>query len=246
LLEAAPYGAETANQAAAARLAAAGVDVRLLSRADGLVHEKAMIIDRRSVFVLSLNFTAAGLASNREYAVADGDPADVARAATIFAADLVGAEPLPAPPSASHVLVSPIDARVRLSAAIADARTSLHIEMEELSDGPLAASVLAAWQRGVSVALVAPAGGRSFGTDATLARLRDAGMNVTFLDAPVVHAKAMVVDRATVYIGSINFTRASLDDNRELGLLFRDQAAAARVADTIESDARAGAPIAFE
>jgi phosphatidylserine/phosphatidylglycerophosphate/cardiolipin synthase-like enzyme len=95
------------------------------------------------------------------------------------------------------------------------------------------------------VALVAPARGRSFGTDATLARLQAAGVNVTFLETPVVHAKAMVVDRATVYIGSINFTRASLDDNRELGLLFQDPAAAERVADTIESDARAGSPAGF-
>jgi phosphatidylserine/phosphatidylglycerophosphate/cardiolipin synthase-like enzyme len=245
LLEAAPYGAETANQSAAARLAAAGVDVRLLGRPGGLVHEKAMIIDRRSVFVLSLNFTSAGLGSNREYAVVDSDPADVARAATVFEADLLGADPTPAPAAASHVLVSPVDARSRLAAAIADARASLRIEMEEFSDAPLAASVLAAWQRGVDVALVAPARGRSFGTNATLARLQTAGMDITFLEMPVVHAKAMVVDRATVYIGSINFTRASLDDNRELGLLLPDQAAAERVAETIESDARAGSPAAF-
>jgi phosphatidylserine/phosphatidylglycerophosphate/cardiolipin synthase-like enzyme len=247
LLEAAPYGAETANHPAAARLAAAGVDVRILRRPDGLVHEKAMIIDRRSVFVLSLNFTTAGLGSNREYAVVDSDPADVARAAAVFEADLLGGDPTPAPPAGgSHVLVSPIDARSRLAAAIADARASLRIEMEEFSDAPLAAAVLAAWQRGVSVALVAPARGRSFGTDVTLARLQAAGMNVTFLETPVVHAKAMVIDRATVYIGSINFTRASLDDNRELGLLLPDQASAERVVETIESDARAGSPAGFD
>lgn len=253
LLEAQPYGAEIANQPALARLSAAGVDVRSVRRPVGLVHEKSMIIDRRTLYVLSLNLTTAGLGSNREYGVIDTEPADVARAAAVFAADLLGTGPsgtgagagagAGAQAAAGYLLVSPVDARTRLAEAIARARISLRIEMEEFSDGSVADAVIAAWQRGVTVQLVAPARGRSFGTDALLARLAAAGVEVVLLETPVVHAKAMVVDGTTLYVGSMNFTRASLDDNRELGVLFDDSAAATLVGKTIELDASLGTAV---
>jgi phosphatidylserine/phosphatidylglycerophosphate/cardiolipin synthase-like enzyme len=50
----------------------------------------------------------------------------------------------------------------------------------------------------------------------------------------------MVVDSRQIYVGSVNFTRASLDDNREFGLLLVDPKAAARLGATIAADAAAG------
>jgi phosphatidylserine/phosphatidylglycerophosphate/cardiolipin synthase-like enzyme len=56
-----------------------------------------------------------------------------------------------------------------------------------------------------------------------------------------VHAKAIVADGARLYVGSINLSAASLDSNRELGVILDDAAAAARVAATIALDwSRAG------
>jgi cardiolipin synthase A/B len=242
LLEAQPYGAETANDGAEARLRAAGVDARSLRRATGLVHAKSMIVDGRTAYVLSLNFTTAGLSKNREYAIVDADPADVARAMEVFACDLLGSTPASVGPRPDHLLVSPIDSRQRLGQAIDGARQTLRIEMEELSDDALTEALIAAEGRGVSVVVVVPGDGRSPATDLSLARLGAAGVEVRALDAPVVHAKAMVVDALEVYVGSVNFSRASLDDNRELGLLFDDAGAAALIDQTIEADARAGRP----
>jgi phosphatidylserine/phosphatidylglycerophosphate/cardiolipin synthase-like enzyme len=242
LLEAQPYGAETANDCAAARLRAAGVDARSVRRATGLVHAKSMIVDGRTVYVLSLNFTSAGLSGNREYAIVDPDPADVARAMAVFASDLLGSTPATVGPRPDHLLVSPIDSRQRVGQAIDGARQTLRIEMEELSDDALTEALIAAQGRGVSVVVVVPGDGRSPATDLALARLDAAGVEVRALDAPAVHAKAMVVDALEVYVGSVNFSRASLDDNRELGALFADPGAAALIGQTIEADARAGHP----
>jgi cardiolipin synthase A/B len=239
LLEAQPYGAETANDGAAARLRAAGIDARSLRRATGLVHAKSMIVDGRTAYVLSLNFTTAGLSENREYAIVDADPADVARAMEVFACDLLGSIPARVGIPPEHLLVSPIDARQRLGQAIDGARQTLRIEMEELSDDALTEALVAAEGRGVSVVVVVPGDGRSPATDLSLARLGAAGVEVRALDAP---AKAMVVDALEVYVGSVNFSRASLDDNRELGVLFDDPGAARLIDQTIEADARAGRP----
>ena len=53
-------------------------------------HAKALIVDHARLAVMTLNLTAAGLGGNREYAAIDDDPADVAAAEAVFAADETG------------------------------------------------------------------------------------------------------------------------------------------------------------
>ncbi len=60
-----------------------------------------------------------------------------------------------------------------------------------------------------------------------------------------IHAKAMVADYGTskqiAYMGSINFSKPSLTENRELGLYISDPAILQTLQKTIASD-YAGAP----
>lgn len=239
LLEPAPYGDASANQAAFSILAAADIDVRWTSRPVGLVHAKLLVLDGALAYVMTMNFTGAGLGTNREYAIADRDPVDVQWAERIWNADAVGADSGPGPGGA-RLLVSPLDARPRLSACVDAAQVSILIEIEEFSDADLSARLVAARARDVAVTVVAPALNRSAGTTAVLGRLAAAGAAIRALAVPVVHAKAMIVDGGVAYVGSMNFTRASLDDNREFGLLLTDAGAIARIGAVIASDAAAG------
>ena len=61
----------------------------------------------------------------------------------------------------------------------------------------------------------------------------------------VLHAKAVVVDDEAVFITSANLTAAALDRNIELGLLIRDRALAAGVANHFQGliDARLPSPL---
>ena len=59
-----------------------------------------------------------------------------------------------------------------------------------------------------------------------------------------IHGKVIEADYGTaharMFIGSENFSRASLDDNRELGLIISDHAALAAMASTFAADFRSG------
>jgi len=57
---------------------------------------------------------------------------------------------------------------------------------------------------------------------------------------PAIHAKVVVADARTLYIGSANLTPTSLDRNRELGLRLDDADVARRVAATVADDAARG------
>ena len=241
LLEPDPYGSSPDNQSAYLALQQAGIDVRWFAVPDGLVHIKLLLLDD-AAWVLTPNLTHAGLTGNREYAVVDRAAADVARAETIFQDDAAG-RPLEDDGGATRVVVSPLDARPRLTAAIDAARMSLRLEIEELSDPDLVARLSAGQARGVTISVLVPDTDRSASTDAAAAALRSAGVPVRALPSPTLHAKAMVVDDRVAYVGSINFTSASLDDNRELGLLLTDAPLVSRVGATLDSDWAHGVPL---
>jgi phosphatidylserine/phosphatidylglycerophosphate/cardiolipin synthase-like enzyme len=236
ILEPHPYQADGANQGAYERLAAAGADVRWSSPAFAFTHAKAIVIDHARLLVLTLNLTRAGLGGNREYALIDEAPADVAAAEAVIAADLTGG----AAAIAGRLLASPGGTRPALAALIAGAALRLDVEMEELSDPDLAQALADAAARGVAVSVALPASARSAATTAAARRLGDAGAVVSALGSPDVHAKAVVADGRRVYVGSANLTTGSLDANREVGLLVDDTAVAGAVAGVIESDVAGG------
>jgi cardiolipin synthase len=239
VLEPHPYQADGANDDAFARLAAAGVLVAWASPRFALTHAKVAVVDHARLVVLTLNLTRAGLMGNREYAVVDDDPRDVAAVDGIIAGDLAG---LPSPAGAGRVLASPTTTRPALTAAVDRAARTVAVEVEELSDADLADALAAARARGCAVAVALPGAGTSPATNAAARRLADAGVVVRLVDAPQVHAKAVVADE-WLYVGSANLTAASLDANREVGLGLGDPAALRLVARTIADDlARGRAP----
>ncbi|MEJ7654256.1 MAG: phospholipase D-like domain-containing protein [Chloroflexia bacterium] len=52
-----------------------------------------------------------------------------------------------------------------------------------------------------------------------LTQLSRSGVQVRTVKSPDIHSKSILVDGRRAYIGSINFTATSMDQNRELGVL---------------------------
>ena len=238
ILEPAPYQDDGANQPAYDQLAAAGVDVRWSLPRFTYTHAKAFSIDHRRLALLTLNLTGAGLAGNREYAALDDDPTDVAAAEAIFTADALGAATGTPPANAGRLISSPESSRPTLLALIGGAHASLALETEELTDPATVGALLDARARGVAVTLAWP--GPAAGAGAPFTRLAAAGATVRAVGAPAIHGKVVVADDRTLYLGSVNLTPTSLDDNRELGLLLAEPQLAAEVEAIVAADAAGG------
>jgi phosphatidylserine/phosphatidylglycerophosphate/cardiolipin synthase-like enzyme len=238
LLEPNPYGSGATTPAQTlSELQAAGVHAQASNPAFHYTHEKTIVIDNATLLVLTANLTKSGLggssyAQNREYGVVDTSPEDVHEAADIFQADWQRVTPTLSDP---HLVVSPVNARARLTAFIAAAHTSLIIQDEEMYDSQIEAALVAAAQRGVNVQveLPQPTGSASGGD---VARLTQGGVHVRYVSTIYIHAKMMVADGALGFVGSENFSANSLDDNRELGLLIADPGAIATLTATFQHD----------
>ncbi len=218
------------------QLEAGGVEVKLASTAFPNAHAKYLVVDGTIDFISSGNFTIAGFDDQRNYAVIDRDPEDVADLRAIFAADWAGQTPVL---DCSRLVVSPGDARARVLAFIAAATTTLEAELFYLSDSAVRVALIQAHTRGVAVRVLF-ADPADMNENATTAdTLTGAGVPVRVLTPPVVHAKMLIADGVAL-IGSHNMSSTSLRDNREVSVFVREGNAAAPAKAQFESDWAAG------
>ena len=225
------------NQNADAALARGGVLVRW-APASTIYHAKYMVVDDARAYVGTGNFTSQWYATTRDFWVEDTSPADVRAIERVFAAD-VSDRPVHVTNTAS--LVWSPGAEADLEALIGRAHHSLLIETEEMYSYGIEDTLVAAAQRGVSVTVVMT---HSSYDASDLAYLVRHGVRVheTPTTGLYIHAKVICVDcaggRGTVFVGSQNFSTASLDYNRELGVITNDPLVVRAIEATVRGDAR--------
>lgn len=248
------------NKKAAKYLGEAGIEVRWTSQTFRYTHAKSLIVDDAVVFVSTANFTKSGLGVGgvgaREYLVADRSPSDVAEFVAMYKADW---NHQPYMPTDEDLIVSPANSRAKIMNLIKSAKRDVVLQVEVAGDPALDLVIAEKVKEGVKVrALLADLKslkGMEAGTDplppvrgnAEVARAwRALGAQVRFQGAPHLHAKAIVVDGKTMYLGSVNMTTNSMDNNRELGLLVQTPELVGTVARTIEKDWAGGHDVALK
>jgi phosphatidylserine/phosphatidylglycerophosphate/cardiolipin synthase-like enzyme len=231
-----------ANTPAYDDLTANGVAVHWANPAYACTHQKTITVDGASSAILTLNFTPRYYASSRDFAVITDDAADVAAIEATFDADFQDAQVTPA--DGDNLVWSPTDAQPSLLGLINGAGTSLLVENEEMSDPGVVEALCDAAGRGVAVQVCMTDRG-SYRRE--LDRLRAAGAQLALYPASAalyIHAKVVLADYGTagarVFIGSENFSRASLTRNRELGLIIPDPGVMAAINATLSADFAGG------
>ena len=226
-LEPHPKGASrTIPQNAYKTLAAQGVHVEWTSSAFTFTHAKYLVADATSAWIGSPNWIAAAFKSNREFSIVDTDPTVVGEAESVFQADwahqtFTG--------NASALVLSPTNSRSQITARTTGAHSTLDVYAEELDDPAQEDALIAAVHRGVRVRIVCTG-------DGDVANLRAGGVQVVVDKKLYIHAKAIVADGTTVFIGSENISATSFDKNREMGLILTDRAVVATVEKAFASD----------
>jgi len=127
-----------------------------------LTHEKGMIIDSTTAYIMTSNFSRSALGGssgsssyrNREYGIIDTNPQDIQAIAAIFIADWNHST---AQFNDPNLVVSPINSRNDFTTLINSARGTLLIEAEEMNDSDIEQALANVAQRGVQVAVILPA-----------------------------------------------------------------------------------------
>ncbi len=213
------------NEATRRTLEHAGVDVKDASPDFALTHEKSMVIDDRTAFVESLNWTTRNLTETRDYSVVTTRGHDVDEIVECFEADW-HRQPF-TPRRKSHLVWCPGPGRDRICRFIDEARHRLFVQNERFQDMVVIERLVRAAQRGVRVCVMAR-------PPHTLKRdklvegvgglriMDDLGIKIHKLKHMKLHGKMLLADGVAAIIGSINFAAGSLDGRRELAIEVRD------------------------
>jgi phosphatidylserine/phosphatidylglycerophosphate/cardiolipin synthase-like enzyme len=244
------------NGPSATALGSAGASVVWSSSSFAYTHQKTVMIDQTTAWIMTMNLATSTVKDNREYLAIDTNAADVAEAEAIFAADFALTPNTPT----GDLVVSDSNSRTDLIALIGTATKTLDVEVEEFSDvaaNGVVDAIVAAANAGVTVRIViAKESPLSSTQTAAIADVKAAGVKIVMSGAasgggtptnPYIHAKAILIDCdggtdacARGFIGSENLSTGSLEHNRELGVIFDNQTELAKVETAINTDFAAG------
>jgi cardiolipin synthase A/B len=208
-------------------------------------HQKTLTVDNKTSVIMTLNMVSEDYAGTRDFAVIDTSRADVNAVVTTFNADF--AHRSITPPDGADLVWSPTNSQSSILAVIGGAKRTLSLENEEMDDPTITDALVAAAKRGVDVKVIMTAESE---WDPAFSELERAGVHVrTYADSDnvlYIHAKAIVADDGRsgqqVFVGSENFSKASLDYNRELGLRTSNKAVIATINATLAADYAGGTP----
>jgi len=222
LLDTAYHGGEE-NRSVVAPLEAAGVAV-FLAPSSVIVHEKTLVVDDRVAWIMTGNLTRRYYATSADFVVVDRDPLDVAEIVRAFDddadGDLVGS-PSSVPVQGLHgdLLFSP-GSQSELVRLVRSARRSLDVTAVELAEAAVERALAEDARRGVRVELLMTEDPE---WSSELGVLEGDGVHVRLeADGPrdlYIHAKLLLVDGRKAFVGSENLSEASLDYDRELGVV---------------------------
>jgi phosphatidylserine/phosphatidylglycerophosphate/cardiolipin synthase-like enzyme len=232
------------NLAAYNDLNSHGVQVVWAQTKYAATHQKSIVIDNTTAAVMSLNFTSRYYSTSRDFAIIENDPSDVAAIESTFSADF-NAQSI-TPPVGDDLVWSPTNSKTSLVNLINSAQSSLLVENEEMSYSTIVTALVNAAKRGVKVTVCMT---DSSDWTTNFNKLATAGVHISTYasSAPLyIHAKAIVADYGTAnakaFVGSENFSSASLTENRELGLITTNASILSQLNTTISNDYAGGTP----
>lgn len=192
--------------------------------ADDLIryHGKYILVDRRTLYVLSFNFTRLDIGHSRGFGVVTTNPTWVREAVKLFEADCTHTTYASTPKTDTFV-VSPANSRKTLGTFLKGARSQLLIYDPKISDKEMLRILQARVKAGVEVKVIGSVAGLT-------------GLDVQKLSGKRLHTRTIIRDRRQAFVGSQSLRQAELDSRREVGLIIHDAQAVKKLIATFESD----------
>lgn len=167
-------------------------------------HSKVMIIDRRHLYLLTFNFTFLDIHHSRSFGIITDEPHLITEAVQLFVADVAGKSHKA---GSKHFVISPNNARERLSNFIRGARRQLLIYDGKLSDSGIIKLLAERAHAGVEIKVIGHMDKKV------------KGIEVHPMPLIRLHAQAIIRDGKEVFFGSQSLRKPELDHRREVGLI---------------------------
>jgi cardiolipin synthase len=215
-------GGESKLRSLEMRFLEAGVTVA--RTADDLIryHGKMMIVDQRTLYLLSFNYLHIDIEHSRGFGIVTRNARAVQDALRLFEADTNRQEYKPN--GTSSLVVSPVNAREKLAAFMDKAQKQLLIYDPKVADRQMLAIIVERAKAGVDVRII--------GSIAS----RNSTLKVAPLANMRLHTRTIIRDGRAAFIGSQSLRPPELDSRREVGITVVDSKILSELVSTFEKD----------
>lgn len=232
LLEPHPYKATNENTFAENKLQQAHINLLTPNLDMKLTHQKTLITDDSRAVVMTFNFTHSTFTKQRNFALILDDPAEVQEIIRIFNADTHHKNISVTHP---NLVWSPNNSREKILNFINHAQSEIKIYAQDISDYQMIGALAKAARSGKKVQIIM-ATPQENKRNRKLEYLRKAGVDIHFSKKYFTHAKVIMIDHSRALLGSINFTRYSINENRELSVITQNPTVLKQLLTTFNQD----------
>jgi cardiolipin synthase len=227
-----PYRYEDENQPIIDLLQSHGIVMTFPDQNFKLTHQKTLITDEHGALVMTFNLTHSTFRDERNFALLIDDPAEVKEIEAVYNADWQHKFIQVSQPD---LVWSPDNSREKILALIHSAKHDIMIYAEGLTDYSLVGALASAGRNGVNVRILTTLdAGKKPGKQ--FEYMERAGVQIRLSKNLVIHAKVIMVDNQKALLGSINLTKPSINDNRELAVITHTPEILAVLQKTFASD----------
>lgn len=214
-------GGESKLRSLEMRFLEAGITVG--RTADDLIryHGKMMIVDGKTLYLLSFNFVHMDIDHSRGFGIVTRNSRVVQEAVKLFDADL-NRQTYTA--GLNSFVVSPANARKQLTTFIKQARKQLLIYDPKIGDKQILRLLEDHAKGGVEVKVIG-----------SLANQRSK-LQVTPLTSMRLHTRTIIRDGRQAFVGSQSLRQPELDQRREIGIVLREASVVKTLIATFEQD----------
>lgn len=218
VLEPKPYRSEGENNRAIHKLQSENINLQWPAKTFQLIHQKTFILDHQTAIVMTFNLTHSSFTRERNFALIVTDPNEVQEIQQVFDADYAHKT---ISTSESHLVWSPDNSREKMLRFIQSAQSDIKIYAQDITDYQIIGALANAARTGKQVDILLSVSPEKF-HNRKWAFLEKAGVIIHHSRHYYIHAKVIIVDQKRALVGSINFTKPSLEDNRELSVITED------------------------
>lgn len=207
-------------------------------------HYKMIVVDSKTGLISTGNLDAESfdgiprdhVPAARDFAVVILNPAILSAMEKTFMADIHNQRIVP---NDAPLVWGPDQQRSSFLSLINSAQKSIHIYQQDFQDVGIAQAVAGAARANINVKILMMPFPFSKKEDKNIPNqtlLTEAGAEVRLNSDLYMHAKILITDGKTMYLGSGNFYTPAIDQTRELGILLTDPKAIETVLKTFEQD----------
>lgn len=220
IIEKEPFGGGFLNWKTVSELSTIeNIEIKNIINIYSLNHAKYIIIDEKISIIMTSNLTGSGLNSSRDFIFVTKDSEITKGLNKLFRSDFE-VKYFWENKIQENLVISPINSRKMLEILIKNAKNSLELYAENFNDERIINLLNEKSDENVKIKIILS---EDIGSNKKIIKKFHKNIEAKLIKKPYQHSKVIIVDRKILYIGSINFSMQSMDQNREVGIILKEK-----------------------